>query len=147
MTGRPRSLKSSFPESSSDPQGKPYGRRIAGHDRARGRSAANPSDGLSGYLTGGSPASNAPYQRALISKPEDLGYREGHNLVPERRFADGRLDRLPELAVALVALKPDIVFPRRCSCGRTGSSKSVTLAVETNEQNLDRLAAQMDQVV
>jgi putative ABC transport system substrate-binding protein len=62
------------------------------------------------YLVGSSPAANAPYQRALFGALAELGYREGHNLVVERRFAEGRFDRLSALAAELVALKPDVLF-------------------------------------
>ncbi len=62
------------------------------------------------FLSGASSATSAPYQHALFAALADLGYREGHNLVVERRFADGRFDRLPALAAELVALKPDVLF-------------------------------------
>lgn len=62
------------------------------------------------YLAGGSPVANSPYQRALVGRLEELGYREGQNLMIERRFADGRLERLPALAAALVQHKPDVLF-------------------------------------
>ena len=39
----------------------------------------------------------------------ELGYVEGANLVVERRFADGKLDRLPGLARELVQLKVDVI--------------------------------------
>jgi len=38
-----------------------------------------------------------------------LGYVEGRNIVLERRFADGKLERLPELAAELVRLKVDLI--------------------------------------
>ena len=62
------------------------------------------------YLAPASPAANEPNHRALFGALAELGYREGHNLVVERRFADGRLDRLSALATELVALKPDVLF-------------------------------------
>jgi putative tryptophan/tyrosine transport system substrate-binding protein len=40
----------------------------------------------------------------------DLGYVEGHNIVLEYRFADGRFERLPELAVELVRLQVDVIL-------------------------------------
>jgi putative tryptophan/tyrosine transport system substrate-binding protein len=40
----------------------------------------------------------------------DLGYVEGHNMVLEYRFADGRFERLPELAAELVRLKVDVIL-------------------------------------
>jgi putative ABC transport system substrate-binding protein len=39
----------------------------------------------------------------------DLGYVEGRNVVIESRDAEGKLDRLPELAAELVALKVDVI--------------------------------------
>lgn len=62
------------------------------------------------YLGGGSAASAAPLLNALFRRLKELGYREGRNLVVDRRFADGNLDRLPALAAELVALKPDVIF-------------------------------------
>ena len=40
----------------------------------------------------------------------ELGYREGQNLLIEHRFADGKPQRLPELAAELVRSKPDVIF-------------------------------------
>ena len=39
----------------------------------------------------------------------ELGYIEGKNLVIEWRFADGKYERLPELAAELVRLKVDVI--------------------------------------
>jgi putative ABC transport system substrate-binding protein len=39
----------------------------------------------------------------------ELGYVEGQNIATEYRYADGKLDRLPELAAELVRLKVDII--------------------------------------
>jgi putative ABC transport system substrate-binding protein len=39
----------------------------------------------------------------------DLGYIEGQNTVIEYRYAEGKLDRLPDLAAELVRLKVDII--------------------------------------
>jgi putative tryptophan/tyrosine transport system substrate-binding protein len=40
----------------------------------------------------------------------ELGYIEGKNIIIEYRFAEGKEDRLPELATELVRLKVDAVF-------------------------------------
>jgi putative tryptophan/tyrosine transport system substrate-binding protein len=37
------------------------------------------------------------------------GYEEGRNIVLEPRFAEGKLERLPELAADLVAIKVDVI--------------------------------------
>ena len=40
----------------------------------------------------------------------DLGYVEGESIILEYRFAEGRFDRLPELAAELVRLKVDVIL-------------------------------------
>ena len=40
----------------------------------------------------------------------DLGYVDGQNIAIEYRYAEGKPERLPELAAELVRLKPDVLF-------------------------------------
>jgi ABC-type uncharacterized transport system substrate-binding protein len=40
----------------------------------------------------------------------ELGHIEGKNIIIEYRFAEGKADRLPELAMELVGLKVDAIF-------------------------------------
>ena len=47
--------------------------------------------------------------KALSEGLRELGYVEGRNVVFERRFAEGRQERLPALAVELVRLNVDIL--------------------------------------
>jgi putative ABC transport system substrate-binding protein len=46
----------------------------------------------------------------FIQKMGELGYHEGNSIAIEYRFAQGREDRLPELARELVRLKVDAIF-------------------------------------
>jgi putative tryptophan/tyrosine transport system substrate-binding protein len=39
----------------------------------------------------------------------DLGYVEGQNMTIEYRWAEGRFERLPDLAAELVRLKVDVI--------------------------------------
>lgn len=56
------------------------------------------------------PASAAvPSQEAFVKGLRDLGWFEGRNLVIERRFGDGRPDRLRGLAAELVARNVDMI--------------------------------------
>ncbi len=48
--------------------------------------------------------------RAFLEGLRDLGWTEGRNLVLEYRFAEGRFERLPELAAQLVRLDVDVIF-------------------------------------
>jgi len=47
---------------------------------------------------------------AFAPAMRELGYVEGRNLVIEWRFADGKYERLPALAVELVKLKVDVIL-------------------------------------
>jgi putative ABC transport system substrate-binding protein len=63
-----------------------------------------------GYLSPSSAAATASNSAAFFSRLKELGWDPEHDLVVERRFAEGRLDRLSALAAELVALKPDTLF-------------------------------------
>jgi putative ABC transport system substrate-binding protein len=63
-----------------------------------------------GVLFAGTLASSETYFRAFFESLASLGYVEGKNLIVERRFADGRIDRLEVLAAELVAAKVDIIY-------------------------------------
>jgi putative ABC transport system substrate-binding protein len=54
-------------------------------------------------------AANSPFFDAFRGGMRDLGYVEGRNLVIEARFAEGSAERLDQLAVELVQLKPQII--------------------------------------
>src|SRR5215467_7440746 len=63
-----------------------------------------------GYLSPGS-ASPGPlnYYDEFRRELRELGYVEGQNIVIDYRFADGRFDRLPQLAAELVQLNVDVI--------------------------------------
>jgi putative tryptophan/tyrosine transport system substrate-binding protein len=50
-----------------------------------------------------------PVGRALVHGLRELGYVEGRNLILERRTADGKFERIPEIAAELVSLNPDVI--------------------------------------
>ncbi len=62
-----------------------------------------------GYLAAGSVTANPRNLEAFRQGLRELGWVEGHNLVIEYRSAEGRFDRLPELAAELVRLKVDVI--------------------------------------
>ena len=45
----------------------------------------------------------------FVSGMHELGYVEGTNIIIEWRFADGKYERLPALAVELVRMKPEVI--------------------------------------
>ena len=62
-----------------------------------------------GYLSNGDPASDSTRSKAIRLALREFGYIEGQNIATEYRYAEGKLDRLPELAAELVRLKVDII--------------------------------------
>ena len=61
-----------------------------------------------GFLFYGS-AGPSPEVDAFRQGLRELGYIEGQNISIEYRFANGRVERLPELAAELVRLKPNVI--------------------------------------
>jgi hypothetical protein len=70
---------------------------------------AQPPIPLIGFLQAGSASSTAHYTAAFRDAMHQLGYAEGRNARYEFRFADGALERLPQLAADLVSLNPSVI--------------------------------------
>jgi putative ABC transport system substrate-binding protein len=62
-----------------------------------------------GFLGPSSAAGIADRLEALRAGLRDLGFEEGKNLVIEFRWAEGKYDRLPELAAELARLKVELI--------------------------------------
>ena len=62
-----------------------------------------------GFLLGATAESVASLLDSLREGLRELGYVEGRNLVLERRYGNGDMERLPELAAELVRLKVDVI--------------------------------------
>ena len=62
-----------------------------------------------GFLSATSRSLNASRNDSLWQGLRQLGYVEGSNVTVEYRYADGQLDRLPQLAADLVGLKVDVI--------------------------------------
>lgn len=62
-----------------------------------------------GILVGGGLAQRGHLEQALLQGLREQGYVEGKNLVLERRYADGHVDRTPEFARELAAMRLDAV--------------------------------------
>ena len=78
---------------------------------ARSVAEAQPTAKVSrvGFLSGAGAETVSPLLRTLTDGLRDLGYVEGRNLVFERRYADGKMERLPDLAAELVRLPVDVI--------------------------------------
>src|SRR5438876_2055794 len=56
------------------------------------------------------------FRKELREGLRELGYVEGQNIAFEFRSAEGKLDRLPELAAELVRLKVDVIVALYVPC-------------------------------
>ena len=63
-----------------------------------------------GLLIASNPAAVADRIQAFQQGLIELGYAEGKNIMIEQRWADGKADRLPELAAQLIRLKVDVIL-------------------------------------
>ena len=57
-----------------------------------------------------SPSDRPPLLDAFRQRLRELGWVEGQNIVIDYRYAEGRVDRLPDLAAELVRLKVDLII-------------------------------------
>ena len=80
-----------------------------------------------GYLSATDPASDSARAEAIRRGLRALGYIEGQNLATEYRYAEGAVDRLPELAAELVRLNVDIIV----AAGGTTAVMAVKNATKT----------------
>ena len=62
------------------------------------------------WLTAGSPATHVKLLAAFREGLREHGWVEGRDLVLELRWAEGRIDRLPDLAAEVVRSKPDVIL-------------------------------------
>jgi len=85
-----------------------------------------------GYLSYSSSAANPHFNEAFRQGLRELGWVEGHNITIDARFAEGRSDRLPDLAAGLVRLKVDIIV---------GTSTQATLAAKNATETIPVVAA------
>ena len=62
-----------------------------------------------GYLAASPPTASPARTEAFRQGLRDLGYFEGKNIVIEYRWAEGKVDRLPQLAAELVRLNVEAI--------------------------------------
>jgi ABC-type uncharacterized transport system substrate-binding protein len=82
-----------------------------------------------GFLSpGGSPGNDFRYE-AVQQGLRELGYIEGKNIAVEYRGADGKVDRLPELAAELVRLKFDVIVVQNNTVAHAASNATKTIPI------------------
>jgi len=82
-----------------------------------------------GFQSAASPSANAARIEAFRQGLRELGYEEGKNIVIEYRYAEGKIDRLPDLAAELVRLKVDVIVTAAPSSTRTVKKAISTIPI------------------
>jgi putative tryptophan/tyrosine transport system substrate-binding protein len=77
----------------------------------------------------------------LTRRLHELGWVEGKNLVVERRFADGRSDRLPGLAANLVRVNVDIIVAVSPPAIRAAKNATRTIPIVMGFSGIDPVKA------
>src|SRR5882724_8974516 len=70
-----------------------------------------------------------PLVKAFLHELRALGYAEGQNLVFERRSAEGKLERLPDLAADLIRLKVDVIVSSASAAIRAAKQQTSTIPI------------------
>ena len=65
-----------------------------------------------GHLESSTPSNSPHLLGAFRDRLRELGYVEGQNLFIERRYAEGKEERLPQFAAELVNYGVDVIFAR-----------------------------------
>jgi putative ABC transport system substrate-binding protein len=82
-----------------------------------------------GFLIGSSPSANAARIEAFRQGLREFGYVEGKNIVIEFRSAEGKFDRLPDLAAEIVRLKVDVIVTSGPIINRPAKEATSTIPI------------------
>jgi putative ABC transport system substrate-binding protein len=88
-----------------------------------------------GNLNAVSAADNPHRFEALLQGLRALGYVEGKNIAIERRFADGKFDRLPALAAELVRLNVAVILTTGGISTRAAKEATSTIPIVMAQDN------------
>ena len=83
--------------------------------------------GFLGVRSRSTPSNPDVYYDAFVQGMRELGYVEGKNRVIEWRFADGKYERLPDLADTLVQMKVEVIVTH--STPGTRAAQQVTSSI------------------
>ncbi len=82
-----------------------------------------------GRLSPASASADASSFGAFQQNLRDLGWIVGQNMTMEDRYAEGRLDRLPELAAELVRLKVDVIVVGATTSALAAKNATATIPI------------------
>jgi putative ABC transport system substrate-binding protein len=81
--------------------------------------------GLLTFAAAPPPSSSTPFDQGLLK----LGYVDGQNIAIERRFANGQIDRLPELAADLARLPVDLIVTQSFPAALAAKRATTTIPI------------------
>src|SRR6266481_2347001 len=84
-----------------------------------------------GFLGPRTRADAAPYLDAFLLGLRETGWVEGKNIFIEYRWAEGRQERLPDLAAELVRLKVDVILAGPTSAAVAAKNATSTIPIVT----------------
>jgi putative ABC transport system substrate-binding protein len=82
-----------------------------------------------GWLSPGSQASDQSFIAAFRDGLRELGWIEGKNIAIESRWAEGRFERLPDLAGELVRLKVDVIVANVTQASLAAKRATTTIPI------------------
>src|SRR5438132_32328 len=95
-----------------------------------------------GHLSQFDPAGESSRSEGIRLVLRDLGYIDGQNIAFEYRYAEGKADRLPELATELVRLKVDVIVAAGAdTLVRAAKNATKTIPIIMSGQGIDPIEA------
>jgi putative tryptophan/tyrosine transport system substrate-binding protein len=82
-----------------------------------------------GYLSAPTRASVEQALQAFLRALRDLGWVVGQNFIIEYRWADGKIERLPDLAAELVQLKVDLIVAPAASAALAAKNATSNIPI------------------
>ena len=82
-----------------------------------------------GFLSSLAPSSISARTEAFRQGLRELGYVEEKNIVIEWRYAEGKTERLPDLAAELVRIKVDVIVTGGPAVNRSAKESTVTIPI------------------
>ena len=82
-----------------------------------------------GFLAAQSPVPSRTRYEAFRKRLTELGYTEGKNIAIEYRYAEGKLERLPDLAADLVRLKVDVIVASGLPAAHAAKQATTTIPI------------------
>ena len=82
-----------------------------------------------GFLIASSPSPVSARLEAFRQGLRELGYVEGKSIVIDYRWAEGKVDRMPDLAAQLIGLKVDIILSTGPQSTRAAKEATSTIPI------------------